>query len=136
MRSDQPPAPNTHLAIDSALCGEPVALGDGTATVKLTTQRAMAADTRGLVHGGFVFGLVDYAAMLAVNHPFVVLGAADVRFSAPTRVGEVVVATARRTEQRGKKHLLEVSASVGEREVMRGTMTAFVLDHHVLGDDG
>jgi acyl-coenzyme A thioesterase PaaI-like protein len=43
----------------------------------------MAADQRGLVHGGFTFGLADYAAMVAVNDPNVVLGAAEVRFLAP-----------------------------------------------------
>lgn len=124
--------PNTHLGIDQRLCGAPGELGEGTATARLTTTPEMAADDRGLVHGGFVFGVVDYAAMLAVNDPFVVLGAADVRLTGPVRVGDEVVASARRTEQKGKKHLLEVSARVGDTEVMKGTMTAFVLDHHVL----
>ncbi len=89
-------------------------------------------DEEGLVHGGFVFGLVDHAAMLAVNDPFVVLGSAEVRFTAPVRVGDEVTATATRTEVKGKKHVLSVSARVGDREVLAGTMTAFVLDHHVL----
>jgi acyl-coenzyme A thioesterase PaaI-like protein len=124
--------PNTHLGINHALCGEPVSLGDGTATTRFTATANMAADDRGLVHGGFVFGLVDHAAMLAVNHPFVVLGSADTRFLAPVRVGDEVVATATRTEQKGKKYVLQVSAKVGEREVLSGTMTAFVLDAHVL----
>lgn len=43
-----------------------------------------------------------------------------------------MVATATRTEQKGKKHVLAVSARVGDREVLVGTMTAFVLDAHVL----
>lgn len=124
--------PNTHLGIDQRLCGTPGELGEGTATARLTTIPEMAADDRGLVHGGFVFGLVDYAAMLAVDDPFVVLGAADVRLTGPVRVGDEVVASARRIEQKGKKHLIEVSARVGETEVMKGTMTAFVLEHHVL----
>jgi acyl-coenzyme A thioesterase PaaI-like protein len=92
----------------------------------------MAADDRGLVHGGFVFGLADHAAMLAVNDPFVVLGSAEVRFTAPVRVGEEVVATATRAEQKGKKHVLEVRAAVGERTVLEGKLTAFVLERHVL----
>ena len=61
--------PNTHLGINSALCGEVIELTDGGATAQLTTTAAMAADDQGLVHGGFVFGLADYAAMLAVNDP-------------------------------------------------------------------
>lgn len=124
--------PATHPKLSRALCGEPVALAEGRATVRLTTTDAMVADEEGLVHGGFVFGLVDHAAMLAVNHPFVVLGSADVRFTAPVRRGEEVVAHAERTEQRGKKHVLAVRASVGERGVLEGTMVAFVLDKHVL----
>lgn len=124
--------PNTHLAIDPRLCGEPVSLEEGRAVTRFVARPEMAADERGLVHGSFVFGLADYAAMLAVNHPFVVLGSADVRFTAPVRVGDEVVATATRIEQKGKKHVLEVGAVVGERTVLSGTMTAFVLDKHVL----
>lgn len=126
------PEPKTHLKIDRQLCGTPVALAEGKASAKLATTAEMAVDDRGLVHGGFVFGLVDYAAMLAVNDPLVVLGSADVRFTAPIAVGDEVLATATRTEQRGKKHILAVSARVGDREVFEGTMTAFVLDRHVL----
>ncbi len=66
----------THLAIDRRLCGEPLELREGFASVELTTTREMEADSSGLVHGGFVFGLADHAAMLAVNHPNVVLGQA------------------------------------------------------------
>lgn len=122
----------THLQIDHALCGAPTALTEGEATATLETTAAMAVDDRGLVHGGFIFGLADHAAMLAVNDPFVVLGAAEVRFLAPVRVGEVVVAGAKVVERRGKKHLLEAWAKVGEREVFKGTFTAFVLESHVL----
>jgi acyl-coenzyme A thioesterase PaaI-like protein len=122
----------THLGIERRLCGEPLSLGDGTATARFVATAEMASDDRGLVHGGFVFGLADHAAMLAVNDPFVVLGSADVRFLAPVKVGDEVVASATRTEQSGKKHVVSVSAKVGEREVLAGTMTAFVLPKHVL----
>lgn len=123
---------HTHHGIDRTLCGEPQHLAEGTATVTLATLPCMAADDRGLVHGGFVFGLADYAAMLAVNDPNVVLGAADTRFLAPVRVGEHVTATAERTEVKGRKHLVSVTAAVGDRTVFTGTFTTFVLDGHVL----
>ena len=122
----------THPSIDQRLCGQPVKLADGYAEVALVALDEMAADARGLVHGGFVFGLVDYAAMLAVNDPNVVLGAATCRFVAPVTVGERVLATATRTEQKGKKHVVEVEARVGERLVVEATLTTFVLEHHVL----
>ena len=122
----------THLGIDRSLCGEPQSLGDGTAVVVLETGERMGADAQGLVHGGFVFGAADYAAMLAVNDPNVVLGAADTRFLAPVRVGDTVQVRAQRSVVKGRKHVVEVSAKVGEREVMTGTFTTFVLDEHVL----
>ncbi|MFT4976320.1 MAG: hypothetical protein ACI8S6_002216 [Myxococcota bacterium] len=128
--------PNTHLSIDPQLCGSVVTLSEGRAIVQLQTHPRLAADAHGLVHGGFVFGLADYAAMLAVNEPDVVLGSASVRFTAPVRAGELVVAEAHITEQSGRKHTAEVTARVGERTVFTGTFVAFVLDGHVLGGDG
>ncbi|MBH23199.1 MAG: thioesterase [Myxococcales bacterium] len=127
-------SPNTHLGINAALCGAPTELTEGRATVTLTTTPEMGADDVGLVHGGFVFGLADYAAMLAVNDPNVVLGSAEVRFVAPVRVGEVVTATATLTEEKKRKRVLEATASVGDKEVFKGTFVAFVLDKHVLAD--
>lgn len=124
--------PNTHLAIDRALCGEPVALEPGRATVQLVARPDMAADARGLVHGGFVFGLADYAAMLAVNDPHVVLGSAEVRFTAPLTVGETVVAEAQVAATSGKKRVVDVRVRRGEVEVLSGRLTCFVLERHVL----
>src|SRR5256885_12684383 len=104
--------PNTHLAIDAELCGKPLELGDGSAVVALDTTARMTADEQGLVHGGFVFGLADYAAMLAVNHPNVVLGGAETRFLKPVRQGQRVVASARIETAEGKKRVVRVEASV------------------------
>ena len=55
-----------------------------------------------------MFGLADHAAMLAVNHPHVVLGSATSKFLKPVRVGETVVATATRTSEAGKRHVVAV----------------------------
>jgi len=123
--------PNTHLHISHELCGEPVELDHGKATVVFDTSKDMAVDEHGLVHGGFVFGLADHAAMLAVNDPNVVLGSADVRFLAPVRAGEKVFATAEIIEEKGKKRTLEASAVVNGNEVFKGRFVAFVLDDHV-----
>jgi acyl-coenzyme A thioesterase PaaI-like protein len=134
-----PRAVNTHLGLDRALCGEPVVLEPGRATARFVATQVMAADDAGLVHGGFVFGLADHAAMLAVNDPNVVLGAADVRFLAPVRVGDVVVASAEVKGEKGRKREVVVEArvpGVGDDPagllVLAGTLTAFVLDDHVL----
>lgn len=126
--------PATHPSIDRGLCGTPEALAPGRAEVALETRADMAVDPEGLVHGGFVFGLADHAAMLAVNDPFVVLGAADVRFERPVRVGERLVATARVSDPPGpgRKRLVEAEVRRGDDVVLRGRFTCLVLDRHVL----
>jgi acyl-coenzyme A thioesterase PaaI-like protein len=123
---------DTHRRISTTLCGEVGAIGEGEATVRLVTTPEMAVDERGLVHGGFVFGAADHAAMVAINHPHVVLGAAETRFLAPVRVGDEVICVAKAVGEPGRKRVVEVSASVGDKPVFTGTFTTFTLDRHVL----
>ena len=47
----------THEKIARHLCGRPVELGAGRARLTMEATAEMAADSRGLVHGGFTFGL-------------------------------------------------------------------------------
>lgn len=145
--------PRTHLAIDRRLCGEPLDAAQGTARVGLTTVPEMAVDEAGLVHGGFVFGLADHAAMLAVNDPNVVLGSAEVRFVAPVAVGERLVAEAPCVETAGRRSRVAVevrraapaaseAGGVGEGDgaggkvVLTGELVCFTLDRHVLAAAG
>ena len=130
--------PNTHLSIDPKLCGEVRRLAPNEADVELLTHASMAADQRGLVHGGFMFGAADYAAMLAVNDPNVVLGSARVQFTAPVRVGQSVMFRAVVASEKGRKREVEVEGrTVGEPEnpdepCFLGSFTCVVLDRHVL----
>lgn len=105
------PAPSTHLTIDRRLCGRPLDLAPGRARVELETVPEMAADERGLVHGGFVFGCADYAAMLAIDEPLVVLAAAEVRFLAPVAVGERLLAQAVEETAEGRMRPVAVRVS-------------------------
>jgi acyl-coenzyme A thioesterase PaaI-like protein len=125
---------STHHAIVRRLCGEPVEVEVGRARVRLETCGDMVADAQGLIHGGFIFGAADYAAMVAVNDPNVVLGAADVRFVAPVRVLQVVEFEARVVTSRGKKHKVDVEGRVEKVTVFRGTFTCFVPDRYVLDE--
>ena len=127
--------PNTHLSIDRRLCGEPLELGEGTARVTLFALPEMAADDRGLVHGGFVFGLADYAAMLAVNHPHVVLAGAEVRFLKPVVVGEQLIAEAWVEEGEGRKSRVRVEVVRDGDTVMSGEFRCVTLAQHVLGEE-
>jgi acyl-coenzyme A thioesterase PaaI-like protein len=124
----------THLRIDPGLCGAPLSLAPGRAEVRLFASQVMAADDHGLCHGGFVFGAADYAAMLAVNDPNVVLGAASVKFLRPVRVGEAVIARAACTAEQGRKRVVtvEVVREAGAEVVFTGEFVCFVLDRHVL----
>jgi uncharacterized protein (TIGR00369 family) len=122
----------THTCTDASLCGTPVKTGDGYSLVSLKTTEQMKVDDFGLVHGGFVFGLADYAAMIAVNHPNVALGAADVKFTKPVRVGETLMAEARLEKREGKKQIANVRVVRGDEYVFQGTFICFVLEKHVL----
>ena len=124
--------PKTHPAIDPALCGTPQHLGEGEATVAFKATEPMRADARGLVHGGFVFGLADYAAMLAVNHPNVVLGSASTRFERPVVVGDTLIARAKLRPAEGKKQIVDVEVTRQDVVVMRGEFTCFSPGRHVL----
>ncbi len=92
----------------------------------------MRVDQTGLVHGGFVFGLADYAAMLAINEPTVVLGSAEVRFVAPVVVGARLIAEAEALPPAGKKRAVQVRVLLGEQVVLSGSFVCFVPSAHVL----
>jgi len=122
----------THLDIDTSLCGKVTKLDLGYAEVLLHTTQHMSVDRYGLVHGGFVFGAADFSAMSAVNDPNVVLGASESRFIAPVRVGDAVVCKAQVVSEKGKKREVSVQAFVESNLVFEGRFTTFVLDRHVL----
>ncbi len=123
---------NTHLKINADLCGRVVEITDKGSKITLKINSNMAVDDKGLTHGGFIFGLADYAAMVAVNHPNVVLGAANVKFLKPTKVGDTLIAMATKQEASGKKQVIKVDVQRGEVVVFSGDFTCFVLEKHVL----
>jgi uncharacterized protein (TIGR00369 family) len=124
--------PRTHLGADPRLCGTLLDLGADSAQVALQAVSEMVVDAEGLVHGGFIFGLADYAAMLAVNDPHVVLASAEARFLKPVRLGDRVVANAKTVVAKGKQQEVRVEATVNSQKVFEGTFTCIVLEKHVL----
>lgn len=122
----------THPHIDPELCGTPVKLGGGYSLVSLETTPRMGVDALGLVHGGFIFALADFAAMIAVNHPHVVLAGASVSFLKPVRVGDAVLAEARVKTEEGRRHSVHVQVTRDDERVFEGTFTCLVLKYHVL----
>ena len=124
--------PKTHIKINKSLSGEPVKLAEGYAEVLLKTNEQMLADEKGLIHGGFIFSAADYASMLAVNHPNVVLAGANVKFLKPVKLGEVILCKAQVTEDKGKKKKVLVECYKDNEKVFEGEFYTVVLDKHVL----
>ena len=123
----------THKLANKSLLGTPISVIEGeSAIVELVTDDSMVVDDKGLVHGGFAFGLADYAAMLAINHPNVVLGGSKSRFIAPARKGEIMRAEAYIESSDGRKHEVNVTVSISEKEIFIGVFTCYVLDSHIL----
>jgi acyl-coenzyme A thioesterase PaaI-like protein len=123
----------THLAINQSLCGHLLSIEEGIAIVKIHTTSEMVADDHKLVHGGFIFGAADYAAMAAVNDPNVVLGSAEVKFLKPSKSGDYVILKAKVMEANGKRRRVDVEG-VDEAGtiIFSGIFTCFVLEKHVL----
>ena len=122
----------THEKIAAGFCGRPVELSPGRARVVLDMSAEMVADARGLVHGGFTFGLADYAAMLAVNEPTVVLASAETKFLAPVVAGERLEAEAAVERTDGKKRWVKVVVRRDGVPVMEGQFLTVVPDRHIL----
>ena len=123
----------THLLANKQLLGTPIDVVEGiSATVKLEATDNMIVDDRGLVHGGFTFSLADYAAMLAVNHPNVVIGSASIRFTSPVKYGDIMIAKAIIGEEMKNKRLVNVEVYVDNETVFKGDLTCYVLEKHVL----
>ena len=122
----------THLKIDERMSGEVVLLKNDFAKVVLETTQEMVADSYGLIHGGFIFSAADYCAMAAINHPNVVLAKSEVKFLAPTKLGDSVVLEALVSSKDGIKASVEVVGKIEEKEVFKGTFYAATLENHIL----
>ncbi|MBN2816089.1 MAG: PaaI family thioesterase [Campylobacterales bacterium] len=123
---------NTHTRINQELTGEVVKLEHGYVELRLETLPEMVADDIGLIHGGFVFSAADYAAMLAVNEPNVVLVASDCQFLSPVKFHDTVNIVAKVRHKEGRKRNVHVVAHVLDIKVFEGEFKTVVTDKHVL----
>ncbi len=123
----------THKKANQRLLGKPLLIKAGKrAIVELVTCEEMVVDDQGLIHGGFTFSLADYAAMLAINDPYVVLGSSTVKFNSPVKLGDVVKAEATVNNVDGRRREVSVEVMVEDVTVLNGVMQCFVLSKHVL----
>jgi len=130
----------THERINADLCGEIILLERGYVETRLRTTHEMVADDIGLIHGGFIFGGADYAAMLAVNERNVVLVGSNCQFLSPVKFHDEVTFTARVRHKEGKKRNVNVEGYVLDIKVFEGEFKTVVTERHVLKlkllDDG
>ena len=123
---------NTHLMINTQLCGEVIEIAKGYAQVQLKTDAKMAADEEALLHGGFIFGAADFATMCAVNEPNVVLTGSTSRFIAPSVKGDIIEFEANLVEQDAPKGVVEVIGSCHGRDIFTATFKTYITKEHVL----
>jgi len=122
----------THEKINQNLCGEVIKMEEGYVELSLETIPDMLADEVGLIHGGFIFGAADYAAMLAVNERNVVLVASDCQFLSPVKLHDVVDVVAKVRHKEGRKRNVHVKAFVLDIKVFEGEFKTVITDKHVL----
>ncbi|WP_188110046.1 PaaI family thioesterase [Sulfurimonas hydrogeniphila] len=122
----------THEKVNQNLCGEVIKMQEGYVELSLETIPDMLADEVGLIHGGFIFGAADYAAMLAVNERNVVLVASDCQFLSPVKLHDVVDVVAKVRHKEGRKRNVHVQAFVLDIKVFEGEFKTVITDKHVL----
>ncbi len=134
MQAEDSRVQRTHLSVSEELVGKVEKIESGKSSqVVLKTVPRMGVDEKGLVHGGFTFGLADYAAMVAVNDPFVVLLSSQVRFVKPVATGESLTARAQVTEEEGRKRKVQCEVyNQDQQKVLEGEFLCLILSQHVL----
>ena len=125
---------NTHLSASERLLGKTEIIETGRySEISLTINEEMVVDDKGLGHGGFTFGLADYASMVAVNHPYVVLVSSNVKFLKPVVRGDRLRAKAQVVEIEGRN--LKVWCEVlnqNAESVFQGEFFCISISKHVL----
>jgi acyl-CoA thioesterase len=93
-------------------------VGPGTATLRMTVREDMV-NGHDIGHGGFTFTLADSAFAFACNsyNRRTVAAGAEVRFRAPTRSGDVLVATAVERSREGRDGTYDVTVTTGDTVV-------------------
>ncbi len=95
-----------------------VEVGPGRAVLAMTVRDDMV-NGHAIGHGGLTFALADSAFAFACNsyNRRAVAAAAEIRFRAPTRLGEELFAAAAERSREGRDGVYDVTVSVGETVV-------------------
>lgn len=95
-----------------ALGMELVSVGPGRATLRMTVREDMV-NGHDIGHGGLTFALADSAFAFACNsyNRSTVAAGAEIRFRAPVRLGEVLVAEAVERSREGRRGVYDVTVT-------------------------
>ena len=119
-------------AASRALGMELVAVAPGRATVTMQVREDMV-NGHAIGHGGFTFTLADSAFAFACNsyNRSTVAAACEIRFVAPTRLGDLLVAEAVERSRRGRDGVYDITVRrddtliaefVGRSKEIRGAL--------------
>ena len=105
-----------------ALGMELVEVGPGRATLRMVVREDMV-NGHDIGHGGFTFTLADSAFAFACNsyNRSTVAAGAEIRFLAPTRLDDVLEATAVERSLEGRDGVYDVTVRSGDRVVAEFT---------------
>ncbi len=97
-------------------------VGPGRAVIAMKVREDMV-NGHGIGHGGLTFAVADSAFAFACNsrNRRTVAAGAEIRFRAPTRLGDLLVATATERSRDGRDGVYDVVVAVGEVVVARFT---------------
>jgi acyl-CoA thioesterase len=101
---------------------ELVEIGPGRATLRMAVREDMV-NGHAIGHGGFTFTLADSAFAFACNsyNRSTVAAGAQIRFLAPTRLGDVLEATAVERSREGRDGVYDVTVRCGQTVVAEFT---------------
>jgi acyl-CoA thioesterase len=93
-------------------------VGPGRAVLAMTVREDMV-NGHAIGHGGLTFALADSAFAFACNsyNRTTVAAGAEIRFRAPTRLGDALVATAVERTREGRDGVYDVTVTAGETVV-------------------
>jgi acyl-CoA thioesterase len=94
---------------------EIVEVAPGRATMRMTVREDMV-NGHAIGHGGFTFALADSAFAFACNsyNRSTVAASCEIRFLAPTRLGDVLVAEAVERSRVGRDGVYDITVRAGE----------------------
>jgi acyl-coenzyme A thioesterase PaaI-like protein len=118
--------------LNSDLSGSIVELNEARAKIELTTISEMASDNEGLVHSGYIYSSISYAALVVINNPNAIITSSNINYLSAISVGKKITIDAVVKNKGSKKSIVNITVKLADLDIADGTMTIFTLDKHPL----